>query len=68
MKPHLQKYIDYMNNGRPSPLPVAEFDADWGPAGPSARRVLEAEGIIEYVNYCTGMRLRADLISKEQGR
>ena len=44
--PHLQKYVDYMNNVGDFELQAHHFDDDHAPIGPMVRKDLQSLGLI----------------------
>lgn len=48
VKPHLQKYVDAINNTGLVPLDSEIFDEDFEPVGPQVRAEMYREGLIDY--------------------
>jgi phage terminase large subunit GpA-like protein len=48
VKPHLQKYLEYIRNTGRDPLPIAQFDEDWEPIGKQVREELLGAGAINW--------------------
>lgn len=44
--PHLQRYVDYINNTGQVPLAESAFDEDWEPIGPMVREEMRGLGLI----------------------
>ena len=60
MSNRFAKYVDYINNTKKQPLPVAFFDDDHEPLGPTVRADMVAADLIQV--RADGIYLRPDLI------